>query len=207
MQQTTPAFRAIGATTYLCPIPSVMLGCADPEHGHASNLITIAWTGVVCSKPPMISVSIRKSRLSHAIISNTGEFTLNLIGRELCESMDYCGVKSGRETDKFADRGLTAIPAPELSVAPAVAEAPAFLSCKVTQIIELGSHDLFLAEVKQVCVQDRYFREDGSINEEAMELVSYVHGKYRALSDVLGFFGYSVASPEVRARRGMKEEK
>ena len=205
MQQTT--FRAIGATTYLCPIPSVMLGCADPDHGFSNNLITVAWTGVVCSKPPMISVSIRKSRLSHTIISNTGEFTLNLIGRELCESMDYCGVKSGRETDKFADCRLTAIPAPELACAPAVAEAPAFLSCKVAQVIELGSHDLFLAEVKQVCVQDKYFREDGSINEEAMELVSYVHGKYRALSDVLGFFGYSVASPDVRQRRGLKEGK
>ncbi len=196
------AFREIGPTTYLCPIPSVMLGCADETH--APNLITIAWTGVVCSKPPMVSVSIRKSRLSHEIISNTGEFTLNLIGRELCESMDYCGVKSGREVDKFAERNLTAIPAPGLSIAPGVAEAPAFLSCKVTQVIELGSHDLFLAEVKQVCVQDKYFREDGSIDEEAMELVSYVHGKYRALSDVLGFFGYSLASDEVRARR-MKE--
>lgn len=200
-------FRQIGPTTYLCPIPSVMLGCADPEHGFQNNLITIAWAGVVCSKPPMISVSIRKSRLSHTIISNTKEFTLNLIGRELCESMDFCGVKSGREVDKFAECHLTAVPAPELSVAPAVAEAPAFLSCKVTQVIELGSHDLFLAEVKQVSVADRYFREDGSIDEEAMELVSYVHGKYRALSDVLGFFGYSLASDEVRQRRGLKEGK
>ena len=198
-------FRAIGPTTYLCPIPSVMLGCADDTH--PANLITVAWTGVVCSKPPMISVSIRKSRLSHEIISNSGEFTLNLIGRELCEAMDYCGVKSGREVDKFAQCGLTAIPAPELARAPAVAEAPAFLSCKVTQVIELGSHDLFLAEVRQVCVQDKYFRADGSINEEAMELVSYVHGKYRALSDVMGFFGYAVASPEAKKRRGLKEDK
>ena len=198
-------FRAIGPTTYLCPIPSVVLGCADETH--PQNLITVAWTGVVCSKPPMISVSIRKSRLSHEIISRSGEFTLNLIGRELCEAMDFCGVKSGREVDKFAQCGLTPMAAPELGKAPAVAEAPAFLSCKVTQVIELGSHDLFLAEVKQVCVQDQYFREDGSINEEAMELVSYVHGKYRALSDVLGFFGYSLASDEVRARRGLKEGK
>ncbi len=197
-------FREIGPTTYLCPIPSVMLGCADENH--APNLITVAWTGVVCSKPPMISVSIRKSRLSHEIISGSGEFTLNLVGRDLCESMDYCGVKSGRDVDKFAECGLRAIPAPGLEKAPAVAQAPAFLSCKVTQVIELGSHDLFLAEVKQVSVQDRYFREDGSIDEEAMELVSYVHGKYRALSEVLGFFGYSVASDEARARR-MKEDR
>jgi len=199
------AFRTIGPTTYLFPIPSVMLGCADAEHG--PNLITVAWTGVVCTKPPMVSVSIRKSRLSHSIISQTGEFTLNLVSRPLCESMDYCGVKSGRDVDKFAERKLTPIPAPELSIAPAVAEAPAFLSCRVTQIVELGSHDLFLAEVKQVSIQDRFFRPDGSIDEEAMDLVSYVHGKYRALSDAVGFFGYSLASPKVRQRRGLKEDK
>ena len=198
-------FRAIGPTTYLCPIPSVMLGCADDTH--PANLITVAWTGVVCSKPPMISVSIRKSRLSHEIISNSGEFTLNLIGRELCEAMDYCGVKSGREVDKFAQCGLTAIAAPELAKAPAVAEAPAFLSCKVTQVIELGSHDLFLAEVVDVNIAQQYFTESGAINEEAMDLVGFVHGKYRAMSDVLGFFGYSLASDEVRQRRGLKEGK
>ena len=200
-------FREIGPTTYLCPIPSVLVGCADPANGHKPNLITIAWTGVVCSKPPMLSISIRKSRFSHELISSTGEFTVNLIGQELCEAMDFCGVKSGRDVDKFAAMNLTSIPAPGLETAPAVAEAPAFLSCKVKQVIELGSHDLFLAEIVQVSVADRYFREDGSINEEAMNLVSYVHGKYRALSDVMGFFGYAVASPEAKKRRGLKEDK
>ena len=121
--------------------------------------------------------------------------------------MDFCGVKSGRDVDKFAQLGLTAIPAPGLKAAPALAEAPAFLSCKVKQVIELGSHDLFLADIVQVSVADRYFRPDGSIDEEAMELVSYVHGKYRALSDVMGFFGYAVASPEAKKRRGLKEGK
>lgn len=206
MEQISTSFRAIGPTTYLCPIPAVMLGCADPENGHGPNLITVAWTGIVCSKPPMLSVSIRKERLSHALISSSGEFTLNLIGRELCEAMDYCGVKGGREVDKFAAMNLTAIPAPGLKIAPAVAETPAFLSCRVRSVQELGSHDLFLADIVEVSVQDKYFRADGSIDEEAMELVSYVHGKYRALSDVLGFFGYSLASPEVRKRRGLKED-
>ena len=200
------AFREIGPTTYLCPIPSVLVGCADPEHGCKPNLITIAWAGVVCSKPPMVSVSIRKERHSHAMIRNTGEFTVNLIGQELCEAMDFCGVKSGREVDKFAHLNLTPVPAPGLSIAPGIGEAPAFLSCKVKQIIELGSHDMFIGEVQQVSVADRYFRPDGSIDETAMQLVSYVHGKYMALSDVLGFFGYSIASPEARARR-MKEVK
>ena len=207
MANNPASFREIGPTTYLCPIPSVLVGCADPANGHKPNLITIVWTGVVCSKPPMLSISIRKSRFSHELISNTGEFTVNLIGQELCEAMDYCGVKSGREVDKFAEMNLTAIPAPGLSAAPGLAQAPAFLSCKVKQVIELGSHDLFLAEIVQVSVADRFFREDGSINEEAMHLVSYVHGKYRALSDVMGFFGYAVASPEAKKRRGLKEGK
>lgn len=199
---TVPKFREIGPTTYLSPIPSVLVGCADPENGHKPNLITIAWAGVVCSKPPMVSISIRKERHSHALVKNTGEFTVNLIGKELTRAMDFCGVKSGRDMDKFETLGLTAIPAPGLSVAPALAEAPAFLSCKVKQIIELGSHDLFIGEVQQVSVADRYFREDGSINEDAMELVDIIHGVYHAQSEPIGFFGYSIASEEALKRRG-----
>lgn len=202
MEQTTN-FRTIGPTTYLCPIPAVMLGCAAPEGGEP-NLITVAWTGVVCSKPPMLSVSIRKERLSHDLISRSGEFTLNLVGRGLCRAMDYCGVKSGREVHKFASLGLDAIPAPGLARAPAVKQAPAFLSCKVHSIQELGSHDLFLADIVQVSVQDRYFLADGSIDEGAMQLVGYAHGKYHALGEALGFFGYSVASPKALERRMKK---
>ena len=198
------SFRSIGATTYLSPVPVVMLGCADPENNVKPNLITVAWAGIVCSKPPMVSVSIRKERYSHGIIQNTGEFTINLTSQELCRATDFCGVKSGRDLDKFAEMNLTAIPAPGLSVAPAVAEAPAFLSCKVKDIIELGSHDLFLAEVVDVNIAQQYFTESGAINEEAMDLVGFVHGKYRAMSDVLGFFGYSIASDEALERRGMK---
>lgn len=197
-------FRSIGPTTYLSPVPVVMLGCADPANGIRPNLITVAWAGVVCSKPPMISVSIRKERYSHGIISKTGEFTLNLTGEALCRATDFCGVKSGREVDKFAAMALTPTPAAGLTAAPAVAEAPAYLSCKVKQIIELGSHDLFLAEVVDVNIAEEYFTETGAINEEAMQLVGYVHGKYRALSDVLGFFGYSIASDEALERRGLK---
>jgi len=197
-------FRSIGATTYLSPVPVVMLGCADPSNNAKPNLITVAWAGIVCSKPPMVSVSIRKERYSHGMIQNTREFTINLTSRALCQATDFCGVKSGRDVDKFAAMNLTPIPAPGLSVAPAVAEAPAFLSCKVKDIIELGSHDLFLAEVVDVNVAQQYFTESGAINEEAMDLVGYVHGKYRAMSDVLGFFGYSIASDEALQRRGMK---
>ncbi len=196
------AFRAIGPTTYLGPIPAVMLGCANPEKKIRPNLITVAWSGIVCTRPPMLSVSIRKERYSHDIILETGEFTVNLVSRQLCRAMDYCGVKSGRDVDKFAQNGLTPMAAPELKSAPAVAEAPAFLSCKLHSITELGSHDLFLARIVQVCIQDCFFAPDGSINESAMELVSYVHGKYYATGKPLGFFGYSVASPKALSRRG-----
>ncbi|MDD3335223.1 MAG: flavin reductase family protein [Eubacteriales bacterium] len=197
-------FRAIGPCTYLCPIPAVMLGCADPENGLKPNLITVAWTGIVCSKPPMLSVSLRKSRYSYDIIRRTGEFTLNLISQELCRATDFCGVKSGWDMDKFEALGLTAVAAPPLTVAPALGEAPAYLSCKVKSVTELGSHDLFLAEILEVHVADRFFRSDGSIDEPKMKLVGYVHGTYYALSDALGFFGYSVASPEAQRRRENK---
>ena len=185
---TGKTFRPIGPTTYLSPIPAVMLGCADPENGYEANLITVAWTGVVCTRPPMVSVSIRKSRLSHELIRRTGEFTLNLTGRSLCRAVDFCGVKSGRDVNKFEACGLTPIPAPPLTHAPAVAEAPSYLCCRVKSVQELGSHDLFLAEVEQVYVADEYFTESGSIREEDMELVAYVHGKYCAVGKPLGFF-------------------
>ena len=194
-------FRAIGATPYLCPIPAVMLGCADPENGVKPNLITVAWAGVVCSKPPMLSVSIRKERFSHDVIQRTGEFTVNLIGKDLCKAMDFCGVKSGRDVDKFTALGLTPVAAPPLRIAPALAEAPGHLCCRVHSVTELGSHDLFLAEIVEVHIAERFFAPDGSIREGDMELVGYVHGHYRAVGDELGFFGFSVASPEALRRR------
>ena len=205
--QQSKLFRTIGPTTYLSPIPAVLVGCADPANNVRPNLITVAWAGVVCTKPPMISVSIRKERYSHAIIKNTGEFTVNLVGQDLLKATDFCGVKSGRDVDKFAHLGLTAVPAPGLESAVGVEEAPAFLSCKVDRIIELGSHDLFIGQVQQVSVADRFFRPDGSIDQDAMQLVSFAHGQYHAVREPLGFFGYSVASPKALERRGFGKGK
>lgn len=194
-------FRAIGATPYLSPVPAVLVGCGDPGRDIRPNLITVAWTGVCCSHPPMLSISLRKERYSHGLIERTREFTVNLVGEDLLHAMDYCGVKSGRDRDKFEILGLTAIPAPPLTLAPALGESPAFLCCRVKEILPLGSHDLFLAEIVQVCVQERYFTPSGSIDEGAMKLLGYVHGKYRALGGELGFFGFSVASREALLRR------
>ncbi len=196
-----PVFRPIGATAYLCPVPAVLVGCADPERGAGPNLITVAWTGICCSHPPMLTISLRKERYSYALIARTGEFTVNLVGQPLVKAMDFCGVKSGREMDKFQALGLTALPAEKLTVAPALAQSPAYLSCRVKEILPLGSHDLFLAEILEVCVGESFFTETGAIDETAMALVGYVHGKYRALGAELGFFGYSVASPKALRRR------
>lgn len=196
------AFRAIGPTTLLAPVPSVMLSCRGTEPGfERDNLITVAWTGVVNTDPPMISVSIRPSRHSYAQIVQSGVFCLNLVSRAMCRAADFCGVKSGRDVDKFAKTGLHAR-AVEGFNAPAIEEAPAFLCCRVSQRIPLGSHELFLCTVEQVYVSDGLFDEDGSLHMERAGLIAYAHGEYFPLHvRPEGFFGYSVARAEVLSRR------
>ena len=170
-------FRAIGATTFLAPIPAVMLSCRGTEPGFdRDNLITVAWAGVVNSDPPMVSVSIRPSRHSYAQILQSGAFCLNLIDQPLCRAADFCGVKSGRDIDKFAEMRLHAREIEDFP-APALDEAPAFLCCRVKQRIPLGSHDLFLCAVEQVYVKDALFDADGSLHMGRANLVSYAHGE------------------------------
>lgn len=202
-------FRPIGPTTFLSPVPAVLLSCRGTEPGfERDNLITVAWTGIVNTDPPMLSVSIRPQRHSHAQIVQSGAFCLNLIDRPLCRAADFCGVKSGRDVDKFAALGLHA-QAVEGFPAPALAEAPAFLCCRVSQRIPLGSHELFLCRVEQVYVQDALFDEDGSLHLGRAQLVAYAHGEYFPLeTQPQGFFGYSVAREEVLRRRlGGKESR
>ena len=195
-------FRAIGATTFLSPVPVVMHSCRGEGPGlNRPNLITVAWTGIVNSDPPMLSVSIRPERHSHAQIESSGAFCLNLIDRRLCRAADLCGVKSGRDVDKFALCGLTPREV-EGFPAPALAEAPAFLCCRVDRVIPLGSHDLFLARIEQVCVRDDLFDPDGSLHMARANLVAYAHGEYFPLAPKPeGFFGYSVAREDVLRRR------
>ena len=195
-------FRAIGATTFLSPLPAVLVSCKGTQPGFdRENMITIGWAGVINSDPPMVSISIRKERHSHAQISQSGVFCVNLTTQDLCRATDYCGVKSGRDVDKFADLGLHAF-YPEGFDAPALAEAPLFLCCRVEKIVELGSHDMFVSKVEQVYVRDSLFKEDGSLRMTDFKLICYAHGEYFALKDrPLGFFGYSVAKEEVIRRR------
>ena len=194
-------FRTFDPCTLLCPVPAVMVSCRRPEPDATPNIVTVAWAGTVNSDPPMVSVSLRKERLSHGIIRESGEFVVNLVDEPRCRALDYCGVKSGREVDKFAECKLTPMPALSLDYAPAIAECPAYMACKVRQVIELGSHDMFIGEVTGVQVRDDLFAEDGSLHLERAGLVAYNHGLYQRTAEVLGFFGYSVARPDVFERR------
>lgn len=194
-------FREIDPCTMLSPVPAVMVSCRAPEGDAVPNIITVAWAGTVNSKPPMVSVSIRKERFSHALIKESGEFVVNLVDGKHCRELDWCGVKSGRDFDKFKEMKLTAMPARNMQYAPAIAECPAYLSCKVRRVEELGSHDMFIGEVVGVGIHEDLFDDDGSLHMEGAGLVCYNHGVYQRTADVLGFFGYSLARPEVLKKR------
>ena len=178
----------------LYPVPAVMVSCGHyetPGDEAACNIITVAWSGTVCSDPAMVYVSIRPSRHSYSIIKETGEFVINLTTSALTRAMDYCGVRSGREHNKFAEMQLTPQHA-ETVKAPLIAESPVNIECKVTQILPLGTHDMFLAEVKAVRVNEDLLDETGKLQLEKAGLISYSHGTYYELGKALGKFGYSV---------------
>ena len=182
----------------LYPVPAVMVSCG--RKGEKPNIITVAWAGTVCSDPPMVSISVRKERYSYEIIRETGEFVINLVNRELVLAADYCGVKSGRDTDKFKEMGLTAQPSRYVG-APGIGESPVNLECRVTNRLELGSHDMFLARVEGVAIDGKYMDEKGKFHLNDSGLVSYSHGEYFELGKKLGSFGWSVRKKERGGRR------
>lgn len=173
----------------LYPVPAVMVSCG--RSGEAPNIITVAWAGTVCSAPAMLSVSIRPERYSYDIIKETGEFVVNLVTKELVAAADYCGVKSGREVDKYKAAGLTPLASQKIS-APGIAESPVNIECRVAQTLPLGSHTMFVGEVVNVTIEDRYLNETGTFELNSAGLVSYSHGEYFLLGERLGKFGYSV---------------
>ncbi len=190
--------------TLLNPVPVVMVSCAGKnpqDSAQRPNIVTVAWTGTVNSEPPLVTISLRSSRHSHGIISATGEFVINLVGRSLLRSCDYCGVRSGRDEDKFAACGLTPVAVEGLRYAPAILESPVNISCRVRTVSELGSHDLFLSEILAVSCRSSLIDAGGKIRLEKARLAAYCHGEYFQLGDLLGFFGFSVASPTAYARR------
>lgn len=188
-------------STMLNPAPAVLVSCADRRKPEKRNMLTVAWAGTVNSDPPMVSVSIRKERYSHDLIANSGEFVVNLTDEKMCRAVDFCGVRSGRDTDKSRETGLSYMPAEKLDVAPAVSGAPVSLCCKVRSMTELGSHDLFLGEVVAVMVRSDLLDENGGLHLEQAGLIAYNHGLYQQMGKVLGFFGWSVAGPEVLKKR------
>ncbi|MBE5980077.1 MAG: flavin reductase family protein [Paenibacillaceae bacterium] len=187
----------------LYPVPAVMVSCM--RQGEKPNIITIAWAGTICSSPAMLSISIRRERYSYNIIKETGEFALNLVTADLVRAADYCGVKSGRDVDKFADMKLTPCTLTNIKV-PGIAESPVILSCKVTEIKPLGSHDLFLAEVVGVTVDNRYMDEQNKFHLNQSKLITYSHGEYFELGKKVGTFGYSVRKSDKKSKDRRKRK-
>ena len=173
----------------LYPLPVVMVSLADRDG--RPNIITLAWVGTVCTNPPMVSISVRPERYSYPILKETGEFVINLTTKELAFATDYCGVKSGRDVDKFKEMGLTPIPASEVK-APMIKEAPVSIECRVKEIRELGSHHMFLAEVVAVHADERYMDENNRFDLNLAKPLVYSHGEYMGTGKQLGTFGYSV---------------
>ena len=181
----------------LMPLPAVMVSCGSLEK---PNIITIAWTGIVNSTPPMTYISVRKSRYSHDLIAESGEFVINLTTEALTFATDYCGVKSGREVDKFTEMKLTPLAAGEVSC-PMIAESPINLECKVREVHEYPSHDMFVAEIVAVHVDEELIDEKGRFEMEKAGLMAYVHGQYFGIKkQPLGRFGYAVMKPKTKKK-------
>jgi flavin reductase (DIM6/NTAB) family NADH-FMN oxidoreductase RutF len=182
-------------STLLNPVPVVMVTCADQEG--RPNIITLAWAGTINSGPPMLSISVRKERYSHSLIKDRGEFVVNLPTEKLVYATDLCGVKSGRDTDKFKLTGLSAEKSSKVGV-PIIKESPAALECVVKSCTELGTHDLFIAEIVATDVEESLIDSKGTLHLEKAGLICYSHGHYWTLGKQLGFFGYSVARKKIK---------
>ena len=186
----------------LYPLPAVMVSVADKEGN--PNIITVAWAGTVCTNPPMVSISVRPERYSYHMIDETGEFVINLTTEKLAYATDYCGVRSGKDVDKFKELHLKPEKADYVS-APLIAVSPVNIECKVVKKETPGSHHIFLAEVKAVHVDDAYMDQKGRFALEKTDPIVYVHGQYYSLGKLLGTFGYSVKKPT--KKNGKKKKK
>lgn len=183
----------------LYPLPAVMVSCAGKDG--TDNILTVAWTGTVCSDPPMLYISVRPNRFSHHMIEETGEFVVNLTTEQLAKAADYCGVRSGKDVDKWNEMKLTRKKTESLQYAPAIAECPVNIECKVREIIHLGTHDMFLADVTGVQVSSEYMNENGKFELNKTGLIAYSHGEYLTLGKQLGTFGFSVKKKKKKKRK------
>lgn len=185
--------------TLIYPLPAVLVTTgATPEE---YNMLTIAWTGTICTDPPMCYISVRKERHSYDIIRRTGEFCINLTTEAMAHATDWCGVRSGRNEDKWKATGLTPMINPHVS-APIIAESPLSICCRVREVKELGSHDMFIADVVGVEADDRYIDpETGKFSLDKASPIVYSHGEYYSLGKLIGHFGWSVRKKTTKRRK------
>lgn len=177
------------AGNMLYPLPAVMVSMKD-ESGN-NNIITVAWCGTICTNPPMLYISVRKERYSYNILKNTKEFVVNLTTKDLAFATDYCGVTSGSDVDKFKTLKLTPLKSKYVN-APSINESPVNIECRVKEILELGSHDMFIADVLGVTIDDKYLDENNRFKLDEANPITYSHGQYYTLGENLGKFGYSI---------------
>lgn len=189
--------------TFIYPIPAVMVSCGTMEE---SNIITVAWTGILNTNPAMCYISVRPGRYSHDIIKENGEFAINLTTRQLAYATDWCGVKSGRDVDKFKEMKLTKEKANIISV-PLIKESPVSVECKVKEIVPLGSHDMFVAEIVAIDADEKYIDEKGAFDISKCDLIAYANGGYYPLEKKIGKFGYSVQKKKRVSRNNMNDYK
>ncbi len=183
------------------PLPAVMVSCGDINN--RSNILTVAWTGTICTNPPMVYISVRPERYSYNIIKDSGEFVINLTNEQLIKATDFCGVRSGRDIDKWNECHLTKVKADTVKC-PLIDEAPVNIECKVKEIKELGSHHMFIADVTAVHADDRYMDTNNSFHLNDSKLLAYSHGSYFELGRQLGTFGYSVRKKKTTRKKKHK---
>lgn len=183
--------------TFLYPLPAVMVSCGDMEK---SNIITVAWTGIINTDPAMVYISVRPSRYSYNIIKESGEFVINLTTKDLAYATDWCGVKSGEKVDKFKEMHLTKEKAKYVKC-PMIKESPVSVECRVKEIRELGSHHMFVAEVLAINADEKYIDEKGAFDISKCDLIAYSNGNYYSLGKKIGRFGFSVQKNKKRRKK------
>lgn len=184
------------------PLPAVMVSTADKSG--KSNILTIAWTGTICTNPAMVYISVRPERYSYHMLKESGEFVINLTTEQLAKATDYCGVRSGKNVDKWKEANLTPAKAEKLRYAPVIEECPVNIECKVTEVKELGSHHMFLAEVLAVQIDEQYLNEKNKFELNKTGLMAYSHGEYLSLGKKIGTFGYSVKKKKTKHKKKKK---
>ncbi|MGL4345792.1 MAG: flavin reductase family protein [Cellulosilyticaceae bacterium] len=188
------------AGNMIYPLPAVMVSCGTEDN---ANIVTVAWTGTICTNPAMTYISLRPSRHSYDLIKETGKFVINLTTRDLVKATDFCGVRSGRDLDKFKEMNLT-LDCDNDTGCPMIGESPVCIECEVTEIKELGSHHMFIAKVLNVYADEAYMDEKGKFHLNDTDLIAYSHGTYFTLGDQIGTFGYSVMKPKTKNKRQEK---